>query len=348
MKILHVITTLLTGGAERLLVDLLPRLRDAGHDVELLVFLDSDTPFRDKHEANDIKVSFLGVKRMWSPLNLLRLRRYMRGYDVIHTHNTPCQMAVSAAARLFDTDARLFTTEHNTHNRRRDKVWGRAFDRILYAPYEKIIAVSSDVSEALEKQIGSKEKITVINNGVNLDRFIDRKPSAGGRRILTMVAAFRPQKDQDTAVRALALLPSYYNLCLVGDGERRGEVENLARELGVGDRVVFTGVRTDIAGIIADSHVIIMSSHWEGFGLSAVEGLASGRPVVATDLPGIRQVVGDAGILFRHGDERDLSRAVLELENPALYRQVAELSRKRARKFDINETVKKYIQIYES
>ncbi len=88
MRILHVITTLFTGGAERLMVDLLPRFKAAGHEVELLVFHSADTPFAEKLRKTDIKIHFLNTTRVYSPLNIFRLKKFLNNYDVIHTHNT--------------------------------------------------------------------------------------------------------------------------------------------------------------------------------------------------------------------------------------------------------------------
>lgn len=101
MKILHVITSLRTGGAEKLMVDLLPRLRDKGHQVDLLIFDGTDTPFRQDVEAAGIKVFDLGIGgSVYSPMRLFKLIPFLKKYDVIHTHNTAPQLFAAIGSVL--------------------------------------------------------------------------------------------------------------------------------------------------------------------------------------------------------------------------------------------------------
>lgn len=101
MKILHVITSLRTGGAEKLMVDLLPRLKSHGHQVDLLLFDGTDTPFRQNIEAAGIKVFDLGIGgSVYSPLRILKLIPYLKQYDVVHTHNTAPQLFAALGSVL--------------------------------------------------------------------------------------------------------------------------------------------------------------------------------------------------------------------------------------------------------
>ncbi len=98
MKILHVITSLKIGGAEKLLVEILPRLKDMGHEVDLLLFDGINTPFYNQLESNGIKINYLNINgNVYNPINIIRLRKYLSGYDIIHTHNTACQYYVPIA-----------------------------------------------------------------------------------------------------------------------------------------------------------------------------------------------------------------------------------------------------------
>ena len=163
-----------------------------------------------------------------------------------------------------------------------------------------------------------------------------------------MIAGFRHQKDQDTLIRAMAQLPGNYSLQLVGDGPRRGELENLIAKLQLGDRVKLLGIRTDIPDILAHSDVVVLSSHWEGLSLSSIEGMASGRPFVASDVDGLREIVKGYGILFPHQDCRALASAIRQLcENPEEYRRVAERCQARAKQYDISLMAKKYNEVYQ-
>ena len=164
-----------------------------------------------------------------------------------------------------------------------------------------------------------------------------------------MAAAFREQKDQDTLIRAMAELPDNYSLRIVGDGPRREMLENLVTELGLNGHVDFFGIRTDIPDLLRDSDVNVLSSHWEGLSLSSIEGMASGRPFVASDVDGLREVVKDAGILFPHGDYKQLAKEIRQLcKNPVHYEVVARECQERAKQFDISVMAEKYNDLYQS
>ena len=116
---------------------------------------------------------------------------------------------------------------------------------------------------------------------------------------------------------------------------------------GLSDRILFTGNQSDVNTWIAKANVGIQSSNWEGFGLTAVELMAAGKPVVATDVEGLRQVVEGAGLLFPVGDEECLAAMVTRLlEDESYYKQIAERCSERAKMYDIHVTVEKYLGIY--
>ena len=138
-----------------------------------------------------------------------------------------------------------------------------------------------------------------------------------------------------------------FELWLVGDGERRAALEQLVEAEGIKDNVRFWGIRTNIPEIMKTADVVVMSSHWEGFGLAAVEGMAAGKPVIASDIDGLSQVVDGAGLLFPKGDEKALASCILEIyEDKDYYQRLSELSVERAKEFDLSHMVNQYIKIY--
>lgn len=358
MKILHVITTLDTGGAERLMVDLLPQLKDKGNQVELLLFNGVITPFRQELESKGVIIHELSRGKgnirhteVYNPLNIIRLRRYLRDFDVIHTHNTASQLYVPLARLLFRSSVVLVTTEHNTTNRRRSIWWFRQLDKWMYRQYDRVVCIGDSTRKNLESYLANECNACVIYNGVNTRRFIRpiKDISQLHEYVITMVAGFRPQKDQDTLIKALRRLPVNYRLQLVGDGERESQLKDLCDKMGLDSRVDFLGKRMDIPTVLQDSDVIVLSSHWEGFGLVAVEGMASGRPLIASDVDGLREVVAGAGILFPHCDDKMLAVKIQHLcEHPNEYRQVAEACQRRAMDYDISVMVNAYHELYQS
>lgn len=353
MKILHVITSLYTGGAERLMVDLLPLLRDNGkNQVDLMVVNGVETPFKKKIIHEGINVHALSMTNdVYNPRNIVRMMRYLPEYDIIHTHNTACQFFVPVARSFSKGHPLLVTTEHNATNRRRGNVLLKPIDRWMYSRYSAIICIADQTRHNLDSYIGKQPKIRTIYNGVNIDCFL--KPindiSEKDSYVITMVSAFRPQKDHETLMRAMTRLPESYRLQFVGGGEKedKDRLHSYCHNLGLDNRVTFLGVRYDVPEILEQSDYVVLSSHWEGLSLSSIEGMASGRPFIASDVDGLREMVGGAGVLFPHGDDLTLANKILYLsENPDEYRSVAVACQEKARQYDIVHMAKNYISLY--
>lgn len=352
MRILHVITSLYTGGAESLVSQIAPMIRDNGHHVEVACFIGKKTPFMQALTDKGITVhSFAENCSVYDPRIIPWLRGLMKNFDIVHTHNSSPQYFAAIAAN--GLDCRLVTTEHNSNNRRRKWLLGRMMDRWLFSRYETTICIAEIAEKNLRGLLGDLPGICTVNNGIDINRFANapaiEEPESNGHKIITMVAGFRHQKDQDTLIRALALLPSRFVVNLAGTGERMQQCRELARTEGVEDRVRFLGLRMDVPAILKASDYVVMSSHYEGLSLSSVEGMASGRPMIASDVDGLREVVKDAGILFEHGNARQLADEILRLDSDRnYYDSIAERCRRRAMDYDISVMVGKYCAIYDS
>ena len=349
MRILHVITSLRTGGAEKLLVEMLPRLKNYGHEVDLLLFDGINTPLYSELKSRGIKINYLSVKgNVYNPYNIIRLRKYLRGYDIIHTHNTACQYYVPIALGAKHHTI-LITTEHNTHNRRRS-IWGfKILDKLMYNRYNHIISISQKATDNLSDYIGHSYKITTINNGIDLSKFSSElsAPNKDGEIIVTMVAAFRPQKDHQTLIKAISLLPDNYKLWLVGDGIMRPKIENIISDLHISDKVKLWGNRDDIPSLMSKSDIILLSTHWDGLSLASIEAMASGRPFIGSDVDGLHDVIADAGILVPPGNAEILASEIKSLiENPEKYNLTVRKCQTRAQEYNIDKTVEQYNKLY--
>ena len=221
----------------------------------------------------------------------------------------------------------------------------------MYNQYDSIICISDQTRKNLEEYIGPKDTITTIYNGVEVARFLRPIKNIKGNNnfVITMVAGFRVQKDHETMVKAMNRLPDNYKLRLVGRGETEGKIKDLCSDLCLDEKVSFMGMRTDVQDLLDESDVIVLSSHWEGLSLSSIEGMASGRPFVASDVDGLHEIVNGAGILFPHGDDKALAESIKQLcENPTYYREVAEACQSRAQGYDICEMADAYFALYRS
>ena len=362
MKILQVITSLEMGGAETLVVNLIPRLQVLGHTVDLCVFNGAETPLmqRLKIESPQTKIYALG-HGVYNPLYIFKLVKIMREYDIVHTHNSSPQLFVAIANLYCRT--KLVSTEHNTSNRKRNWKWYVPIESWMYKQYKHIICISKIAEEKLREYMGSEwlirssnryNTITTINNGIDVKTISEAiscselKNVKESRKALLMVAAFRQQKDQDTIVKALSNLDKEkFEVWFAGVGERMEEVKRLAASLNVSDRVRFLGLRTDIPNVLRAADIIIMSSHWEGLSLSNVEGMSAHKPFIASDVNGLREVTKDYGLLFPHEDATTLAQLINSLaDDEAYYHEIAERCYNRALEFDISKMVAGYDQVY--
>lgn len=355
MKILQVITSLQTGGAEKLIVDMVPMYRKRGLDVDVLLFDGTETPFKKMLVEQGVRV--FQLRRggsVYNPCNIIKLIPFLHKYDIVHTHNTAPQLFAAIGSVLCSVV--LCTTEHTTSNRRRGLKWYAPIDRWMYGRYKSVISISPATTEELEKHVNLKCPVITIPNGIDVEKYKVAKSvnraSIGCKDtdfLLMMVAGFRYQKDQDTVIRAMKLLPDDVTLCLVGEGERRQACEELVREERLMDRVKFVGLRADVPNVLKTADVVVMSSHYEGFGLAAVEGMAAGKPVVASDVIGLGDIVKGYGCVFPQGEEKALARVIEQLHNNRdYYNQIALQCSERAKDFEINKMVDAYINVYKS
>lgn len=315
MKVLHIINNLGAGGAEKLLEDLIP-LMNKGKDVkaDILLLTDKNNVFYNSLIKKGIKVDFIKYKNMYDPRNVLEIKKYIHkgNYNIVHSHLFPAQYWVALTKVIYrNKKVKFITTEHNTTNRRREKFYFRPIDKFIYSQYDVIISISEKTKDNLINWIDPKrkrvDKHIVIENGVDLEKFenaikkdLNKYTNNDDKNIkyITMVSRFTPQKDHETLLKALDKLPLNVHLVLVGEGPLKEKYITLSQEMKIQNRVHFLGFRKDVASIMKSSDIIVQSSNWEGFGLTAVEAMATGTPLLATDVPGLREVVFNGGLLF--------------------------------------------------
>ena len=359
MKILHIINSLATGGAEKLIVETLPLYRDKGIEADVLLLNGTQYPlYKELESRGCCRIYSLGKGSVYSPRHIGKLIPYLKKYDLIHVHLFPAQYFAVAAKRLSFSKKPLVFTEHNTTNRRIENKWFKKPEKIIYSGYEKTIAITTDIKKILQQHAQlPAEKITVIENGINLtaqrDAVAMHKAAIHpkileGDFVLIMVAGFREQKDQPTLIKALQHLPAHVKLLLVGDGIQRAECESLVNQLNLQNRVFFLGLRSDVPSLLKSADAVVLSSKYEGLSLSSIEGMASGKPFIASDVPGLSEVVDGAGILFPQGDDQQLANEIRRLmTDKEHYRIISEKGLVRAARYDINIMVDQHIQLYE-
>jgi hypothetical protein len=272
VRILHVIQELGTGGAERILISAYRGAREAGHEVFVAA---APGPLAAELDGEVFPVPLVRRKPWRLPAAALAVRRAVRASrpDVIHAYNPTMALAAGLATRRPGLVNLQGVAEDD---------WP-ATVRLVRLSRLAPVACGPGVAAALEEQ-GLTPFATVPNA-------VGPAPPPG-ERVASVVAVGRlvEQKNHELAIRAIAQVPGA-TLAIVGDGPLRPELERLAAELGAS--VIFTGVRRDARALMGAADVIVMPSRWEGLPLTALEALASGTPLVATNVRGLRELLAD-------------------------------------------------------
>jgi glycosyltransferase involved in cell wall biosynthesis len=357
LKILHYINNLGSGGAEKLLTDVLPLMKENGHDVHLIYANNkANTKIYESLLNNaGIKIKNLDVS-FYNPLQIFLLIRLMKKeqYDIIHAHLFPTQYWLAFAALFKPKKTRLVKTEHNVFNHRRKYPVLSVSEKIVYNRYSKIIAITDEVKSSLASWLKNENKIIVINNGVCLQfsnnennktnyNFID-----AGKINLLMTARFNGvAKDQNTLIRAIKLLPENYHVHFAGEGALLENSKKLTKELNIEDRVHFLGMRTDARNLMKKVDLNILSTNYEGLPGAALEALASGKPFIGSDVRGLNNIVPNEKFLFPAGNPGKLAGKIKEvMENKKLACEMVTTALEHVKKFDIVLMVEKYLKLY--
>jgi glycosyltransferase involved in cell wall biosynthesis len=228
----------------------------------------------------------------------------------------------------------------------------RQIERLTGFITPKIITVSEfDRRLALAAGLVGAERVATVYNGIaDVPPALRATPDAAPVRLI-MVARYGAQKDHRTLLRALGeLTDKAWELDLVGDGPLMADTRTLAQRLGLGERVHFLGQRRDVDELLARAQVSVLATNWEGFPLSILEAMRAGLPVVATDVGGIAESVGDGdnGFLVPRGDVGVLrDRIARLLADPDLRSRMGRRGRERfEREFTLEEFVSRTCEVY--
>lgn len=365
MRILHIITSLELGGAEKLLVDMVELQREKGQYVDVLVLYDKENDFYIPGAITSKYNSKTSYKNIFEILKVIKKGKY----NIVHSHLTHAQVWTSLVtfldfsqyfkmlSRNKSKNTRVYiTTEHSTFNNRRGKNIYRVIERVLYSRFSRIVSISKGVQESLIQwlKMEDKTKFLIIENGIFLENFYSSKSLLKSDfglseedKVIVMIARLNDPKDHETLLKAMNLLPKKYKLLLVGDGPKLELLKSLSSQLKVANRVNFLGTRNDIGSILKTSDIAVQSSNFEGFGLAAVEAMAAGVPVIASDVEGLRDVVSGAGVLFKKGDAKELAKKILEIDSDKnLKGKIIEEQFKRSNSYSLEKSIDKYLILY--
>jgi glycosyltransferase involved in cell wall biosynthesis len=290
------------------------------------------------------------------------LRRYIiaNRIDILHTHFYKADLIGLLAAR--GTNCLVITTPHGWAVRPSPSLWVyERLTKLCFGFMDAVVPLSTGLLQSLKGTPGLSGKVYLIENAVDLS---EAKQDctlaaellalrASGKYILGYVGRLDAGKDIETLLRAMAgnQHPDWHAV-LVGAGDHGSVLRALVAELGIEDRVTFTGYREDRMAFLKGFDVFVMPSRSEGIPRCLMEAMAAGIPIVASDIPGCRNLVDGSttGLLFPVGDERALRDRVVELsESPDRRAAIVDVARRFIEtKFSCVRMANEYESLYQN
>lgn len=354
MKILQVIPYFCFGGAEIMCENLTYALKDQGHEVTVVSLYNEHTPISERMEAAGVKILYLDKKLGLDISMVKKLADIMKQErpDVVHTHLDVIKYAVLAAklAGVKKCVHTLHTVAHKEAEGRLQKMINTMYYRLGWSVP---VALSPEVQETIVSfyQL-EKQAIPVIYNGVDLSKCIVKEDYKAADPVkLLHVGRFDVPKNHAGLLRAFQKLIAVYPRCclhLVGDGDLRREIEQLADSLGLTSQIVFHGMQSNVYPYLHDADLFVLSSIYEGNPMSIIEAMGTGLPIVATEVGGIPDMVEkEETALLVPCEEDALCEACLTLiQDQALREKLGRNAKKDSQRFSAGYMAEQYCKVY--
>ena len=352
MRVVHIIKIVLTAGAERHLLQLLPGLAATGVDIHLIVLVESDKPMDDfvaMAADGGIHVERMVIRHHIDVSLLPRLTTRLRAIapDLVHTHLLHADLYGTLAARYLHVPSVI--SRHNDNAFRYTPPM-RLLNRGLWCLARGGIAISEAVRRfCIEVEGANPSKIHTIHYGLPASELTQSEKVSARQNLLDTlglppqaflfgtVSRLIEQKGLADAITAFHAIHSDYTnsyLLITGEGMLRNDLIAKVAALGLSDRVRFLGWREDARDIMAGLDVFLMPSLWEGFGLVLLEAMACRLPIIGTDVSAIPEIVLDeqTGLIVPPHSPDDLAGAMRRLaEDPQARKRLGERGHQRLR-----------------
>jgi len=361
VTIAQVVLSLEIGGMETVIANI---ARNIDQDVFRLIVICLKKIGSIGHELQEEGFKVIQIKRMAKKISFLYPKRLVdtlrhEKVDIVHSHSGCWHKA--AIAGKYSRVKGIIYTEHGRLVPDNNSVI--MLDRIVSRLTDYIVPVSLDLSEYLKEIVRLDHgKIHRIENGINTEYY---SPNDKDKKLLKElkiseetfvignIARLAPVKDHFTLVKAFAIARKSHpnmRLLIVGDGPKRSKLEKLISEMNLSQEVMLLGFRRDIKELLSILDVFVLSSISEGTSITILEAMASGKPVIATNVGGNSRIVidGKTGFLVPPKQPVLLARKISELiENPKIAKKMGLHGRKVVQtNFSVERMTKKYVSLY--
>jgi glycosyltransferase involved in cell wall biosynthesis len=366
VRIAFCITDFDDGGAERHLAELVTRLPRDRFKPAVVVLSGPPLSPADQllQQVSDrrIPVTFLEARSIWStPTVWWKLRQWLRDFkpELLQCYLAHANVLGALAAHYSGVN-HVVTGIQVAELRRR---WHGVLQLAVARLAEKHVCVSRSVVDFAAKVMRlPREKLLIIPNGIEIERWAGARPVARSRlgldqnrRMILFAGRLDPQKRPDWLLERMPAvfdrLPDH-DLVVAGEGPLRSSLGRLATRLGISERIHFVGWQPDMPSLLAAADAVVLTSRWEGMPNIVLEAMAAARPVVTTDVHGVRELLGNAaGIqIAPANDAQAFVDAVSQLCNDrALETLLGQQNQERARAiFSMDAMVTAYSRLYES
>lgn len=364
INILHVITNLDVGGAENLILAMVKNMDRTRYNASICCISHAGV-LAAEFEKMGVRVLSLGLmkKKGWDGKIITAIEDVIKNehIDVLHTHLYHANLFGSLAAKHCKTPSVMSIQNTYSHHKLHRRILNWYVSRFV----RTIIVGSEDIKrDVMKNDWVASSKITVIDNCVDLD-VIKSKVSREEMReqlsipegavVLGTIGRLEEQKGHRFLIQALKLLCEseiQFFLVLVGEGKKRDELERLVEELSLQERVMFLGTRTDIGDLLMAMDIFIMPSLWEGLSLSMLTAMAAEKPVIATNVGGVKKVLGDDeyGLVIESGKPEAIVYAIEKILNDkhAVKNKLVKAKALVYERYSAQSMVKSLEQIYSS
>ena len=352
--IVNVISSIKGGGAEIIVSELHKIYLEKNMQSYVVYFTGKDKTLKKNHY-------FLNLNPR-NPIGILYLRKILKKIAnrtnkevIIHVHLT-WPFFFTTLALMGIKNVKLFFTEHDTTNKRRKIPFFYIIDRLFYSRYLSIICISKGVYNKLAEWVGIeiKKKLRVVYNGSRLYSLSKRKLLKNRLPRLISIGRLISKKNFSITINAISEIKNEIECyTIVGEGSERKKLEKLIKSLKLEKKVKLIGWTENVEKYLQESDIQLIPSLYEGFGLVAAEGMSTGLPVVASNIEGLKEVLGKPNpsvVLVNNVNSIDEWKQgiIKAIKNINMFgsEKISKLSEYQVKKFTFKKMAEDYLNVY--